>query len=195
MVNTQRVREDVRKFFDAAETLGFSSPELLRSGHWRVYSDNGAGDPVTYCSTSSDWRALRNAVSELERVSGRKLERQTGYRGGSAELRRQTAQRQRWNVPASLRYRTKSEQFVRTASEDMIQRIDVVDGCIAEAVGRDDREAVERLLDTRSRMAEFMESEWRILAPTLSVGGVEAVLADETSTVTIEDLREKFGRR
>lgn len=195
MANTQRVREDVRKFFDAAEKLGFSSPELLSSGHWRVYSDNGAGDPVTYCNTSSDWRSLRNAVSELERVSGRKLERQNGYRGGSAELRRQTAQRQRWNLPASMRYRSKSEQFVRTASEDMIRRIGVVDVCIAEAVGRDDREAVERLLDTRSQMAEFMESEWRILAPELSVGGVEAVLADENSTVTIEDLQRKFGQR
>lgn len=94
-----------------------------------------------------------------------------------------------------MRYRSKSEQFVRTASEDMIRRIGVVDVCIAEAVGRDDREAVERLLDTRSQMAEFMESEWRILAPELSVGGVEAVLADENSTVTIEDLQRKFGQR
>jgi hypothetical protein len=76
----------VREFLRDAELLGFSFIGHSGSGHLLFYSpDTGAHYSAAY--SPSDWRSRRNAIAQLERLSGRRLPR---HKNGKHRHRRQT---------------------------------------------------------------------------------------------------------
>ena len=71
----QRVKPGwLRQFCDKVAALGFRFDGYCRSGHPRFKHD-GLDITVTTALTPSDWRAERNAIAYMERVTGRKLPR------------------------------------------------------------------------------------------------------------------------
>lgn len=75
------MKRETREIVSAAEALGFRFKGYTGSGHCQVEHPNGV---VTFPSTASDWRAVRNITAELERVSGRKLPRVNSGRSRKA---------------------------------------------------------------------------------------------------------------
>lgn len=65
----------VRELCDKAEQLGFRFDGYNGNNHPRFYNEARNIHYTTSC-TPSDWRSVRNAIAEMERLSGRKLPRQ-----------------------------------------------------------------------------------------------------------------------
>lgn len=65
----------------ALEELGYE-PRTLRSGGHYSSDHPKTGERVFFPATPGDHRGLRNVLAELERKSGNRLNKQSGYRGG-----------------------------------------------------------------------------------------------------------------
>lgn len=63
-----------RELLHQAKQLGFRFIETTGSGHLRLRHDDTGAEYIAP-ATGSDWRGNRNAISEMERLSGRKLVR------------------------------------------------------------------------------------------------------------------------
>lgn len=74
-------KSDVRRIFDAAAELGFTTPELRSGGHYATNHPD-TSETVFFPATPSDNRGIDNVISQLQRVSGRRLSKQRGYSGG-----------------------------------------------------------------------------------------------------------------
>lgn len=67
------MKHDVREFIKKAELLGFTlRPGSNGGGHIVLDHPNGT---YTSASTPGDYRGMRNALADLERVAGQKLPR------------------------------------------------------------------------------------------------------------------------
>lgn len=64
----------LREFCKKVEPLGFTFDGYHGSGHPRFYCAE-KDIHVTTALTPSDWRAERNSLAEMERISGRKIHR------------------------------------------------------------------------------------------------------------------------
>lgn len=64
----------LRDFLKDAEKLGFTFDGYDGRGHIRLIN-HATGVHYPMAATPSDWRSRRNAISDLERLSGRKLAR------------------------------------------------------------------------------------------------------------------------
>jgi hypothetical protein len=64
----------LRDLLDQAEKLGFTAVGRTGNGHVRL-RNNAIGADYSAAFSPSDQRSLRNAIAQLERLSGRKLPR------------------------------------------------------------------------------------------------------------------------
>lgn len=63
----------VRELVDKAATIGWSYDRPDGSGHYRLRHESGATYSVP--ATPGEYRSLKNALAELERIAGRKTQR------------------------------------------------------------------------------------------------------------------------
>lgn len=67
-----------KRIAEAAEKLGYGAPVLRDGGHYCVtHLESGA--VVVFPATASDHRSVQNAISQLERSCGRKLQKPRGF--------------------------------------------------------------------------------------------------------------------
>lgn len=189
----RRVREDVQKFFDAAEQLGFSEPELQNSGHWAVRSDNGRGRKVTCPNSGSDWRGIRNAMSELENVSGRKLPRSNGYSGGSAQLRGSVARRHRQQWDKGFRVTSAGERVADEAFDRALDKAAEYDRHIEAAAQAGNVALLRELVAAREVLCDTAHARWHRPVPECPVEGLEVLLAVGTGDTDVAALRRRFN--
>jgi hypothetical protein len=94
------MRSELRQFLNAAEQLGFEFVGYDGNNHLRL-RNNETGDSYSTALTPSEYRSRRNALADLERISGRKLPRANAghYRGqrrrAMMDTERSKAERQR----------------------------------------------------------------------------------------------------
>lgn len=77
------MNRDARELVALAEQLGFTLKGYAGSGHPVLAHPSGA--EVTIPATASDWRSRRNAIAQMERISGQKLPRAKSRRSRKAD--------------------------------------------------------------------------------------------------------------
>ena len=68
------MHKEVKEVIDKAKLIGYTLDGMNGNGHYILTATNGG--KVILPSTPGDWRSTQNAISEMERRSGRKLPRQ-----------------------------------------------------------------------------------------------------------------------
>jgi hypothetical protein len=136
---------ELSRFLTNVRALGYVVDGNDGNGHIRLRSEQ-TGDYYWASRTPSDYRARRNEIAELERLSGRKLPRQ---RAGKYRCRRQEVSDFE-KTPAERTAAAEIDELVAEAEELRLQFAELRhtrDG-IAE-----DRRIIERFEDIRDRLA------------------------------------------
>ncbi|AFO10174.1 hypothetical protein TAJ_50 [Mycobacterium phage Taj] len=116
-----RLGSEWRELVKLAALLGFDEVQVTKRGHPRFY--NRDIDRFYVASfTPSDWRSRKNAVGEMERMSGRKVPRQK-----AGKIRHQQAHR------SNLRM-TAREQAASTEADDLEHRAEELRSEIADLI-------------------------------------------------------------
>jgi hypothetical protein len=138
------VSSDLNDFLGQAERLGFIP--ISRDGNGHIRLENRAGQRYSAVSTPSDHRSRRNDLSDLERLSGRRLPRQ---KSGKYRHRRERVTRFE-KTPAELAAAVEVDELVTEAEGLRIRfsRLPHTRGAIAEA-----REVIERFEAIRDQLA------------------------------------------
>lgn len=189
-------RSDLKRIFSAAEELGYPAPHLRGGGHYATTHPD-TGHTVVFPATPSDYRAAANAVSTLQRQSGRRLKKQTGYRRGRSVPR----------LPATDRhFRTDAEELLDRQRAEIVEQITEIDDDIRDIIERIDlgripadiaaRSKVSQLLSRRETCADSLRSRHGC-APNLDIPGLDALLSTASDAVParesdLDRLRSRF---
>lgn len=132
---------------------------------------------VGFASTPSDWRALRNVLSMLERQSGRRLPRTHGYSGSSENVSRTRAaiaEHNRTRKPGRFRASSIAESQARDAIAALISGIAEIDDKLAVARQRRETDEYDLLCESRQRYNDVLTGRYH-QPPVDFVDGVDDV--------------------
>jgi uncharacterized protein (DUF1778 family) len=128
----------LRAFCVKAAKLGFAWDGYCGSGHPR-FIHTATGATFTTSLTPSDWRSERNAIAEMERISGRKLERQNAgqyrYRSmAQTDMRMSDSERR---VSAHV------DRLLDRAARLRARWSELTNGCVDRSTAKSAREVIE----------------------------------------------------
>lgn len=190
-------KSDVRRIFDAAAELGFPAPELRSGGHYAT-SHPDTSETVFFPATPSDNRGIDNVISQLQRVSGRRLSKQRGYSGG---------QRFSPDQPVDMHSRTLAELHSADQRQQFTARIEELDADLRDIVERIDLGRLAATPDTVKRLRGLLTARDHYAGrlrdhlgtvPELDIDGLDALVstaADDTpaTAADLDQLRSKFS--
>lgn len=145
-MTADRLGSEWREMTKLAAMLGFDQVQVTKHGHPRFY--NRDIDRFYVASfTPSDWRGRKNAVAEMERMSGRKIPRQKA--GKIRHCRSSVSDMQM----------SDTELLATGEVDKLLRRADVLRDLFANAVADNTRTAAS---EARTLAAEFTEIRQRL---------------------------------
>lgn len=158
----------------AVVQLGYGEPEHRGSGHWRVRHPV-TGKSVGFAATPSDWRALRNVISALERNSGRRMPRKKGYSGGNSGTKARIAELNRSRSVGRFSVSTLAEDRARESIRELTAGIRTIDRQAVDALKQRNVEQLRLLMESRERYSEVLEKKYHQppVEPETSEDGVD----------------------
>jgi hypothetical protein len=139
----------VREFLRDAELLGFSFIGFSGSNHLLFFNPDSGAHYSAACSPS-DWRSRRNAIAQLERLSGRKLPR---HKNGKHRHHRQT-QLDTTLTPVEQRAAEKVAALVEEATS-VRRRVEHLAAQPTRAAAAETRRALTKYEHLRRRLAQL----------------------------------------
>lgn len=188
-------REYFQRIDAALSELGYGQRELRSGGHYCVvHGETGAR--VFLPATPGDSRGMLNVIAELERKCGRRLKKQSGYKGGKRAPGYQRSM---------LHEKAESEIEARALIVRKKAEIAALDTMIADLVARSDDPYAHRAhilqLQTQRKLSEGELARLNQPVQPCQVEGLAALQAEWSavpddvpcSDEQVEWLRELWG--